>query len=285
MGLRGAPLRIVITGTSSGIGRFLATHLGRSGNAVCGLARTPQTEMELASRAQGFAFTSSRCDVSDWKQVLAARRKVEQDWDSLDVLICCSGVQAPIGPAMQADAAAWSQNIRVNLDGTFFPIRAFYDLLLKAKRRAKIICFSGGGATSPRPNFSAYASAKCAVVRLVETLAQEWHGQNCDINAVAPGAIFTKMMEETLALGPAVAGEKEYALAAEQQKQGDAPLQKLGGLVDFLLSSASDGITGRLISAPWDPWPKLEGLKEALSSSDIFTLRRIRPEDRGLNWE
>jgi len=241
--------------------------------------------MELASRGERIAFISHRCDVSDWKQVLEARRKVEQNWASVDALICCSGVQAPIGPAMQADAAAWSQNIRVNLDGTFFPIRAFYDLLLKAERRAKIICFSGGGATSPRPNFSAYASAKCAVVRLVETLAQEWQGKTCDINAVAPGAIFTKMMEETLALGPAVAGEKEYALAAEQKKKGEAPLQKVGGLVDFLLSPASDGISGRLISAPWDPWSKLEGFREALSSSDIFTLRRIRPEDRGLSWD
>ena len=179
----------------------------------------------------------------------------------------------------------WSQNVRVNLDGTYFPIRAFYELLKKAERRARVICFSGGGATSPTSQFSAYAASKCAVVRLVETLAQEWQGEKCDINAVAPGAIFTKMMEETLASGPALAGEKEYALAAEHKNKGSAPLQKVGGLVDFLLSSASDGITGRLISAPWDPWARLNEYKDALGSSDIFTLRRIRPEDRGLKWE
>jgi NAD(P)-dependent dehydrogenase (short-subunit alcohol dehydrogenase family) len=278
-------LKILITGTSSGIGRFLAIHLGSAGHSVCGLARSLQTDMEIACGAKGVEFMAFRCDVSNWSQILEAREKVGENWGSLDALICCSGIQAPIGPAMKVEPEAWSQNIRVNLDGTYFPIRAFYDLLQRAEPRGKIICFSGGGATSPRANFSAYAASKCAVVRLVETLALEWEGGKCDINAVAPGAIFTKMTEETLSFGPTVAGEKEYAAALEQKKIGDAPLQKVGALVEFLLSSASDGISGRLISAPWDPWAKLEQYKGALAASDVFTLRRIRPEDRGLKWE
>ncbi|HUR46659.1 MAG TPA: SDR family oxidoreductase [Candidatus Saccharimonadales bacterium] len=278
-------MRILITGTSSGIGQFLAEHLGQAGHSIWGLARSPQTDFEAACRANGINFSSSLCDVSDWGQVQRVRDQVQKSWDSVDALICCSGVQAPIGPAMQADPALWSQNIRVNLDGTFYPIRAFHDLLARPGKRSKVVCFSGGGATSPRPNFSAYAAAKCAVVRLVETLSQEWQGSACDINAIAPGAIFTKMTEETLAVGAAVAGHKEFALAAEQKEKGDAPLQKVGGLVDFLLSSDSDGISGRLISAPWDPWPNLKQHKAALESNDIFTLRRIRPEDRGLKWD
>jgi 3-oxoacyl-[acyl-carrier protein] reductase len=50
----------------------------------------------------------------------------------------------------------------------------------------------------------------------------------------------------------------------------------------FLASPASDGITGRLIAALWDPWEKLGTVKDDLS--DIYTLRRITPEDRGKNW-
>jgi 3-oxoacyl-[acyl-carrier protein] reductase len=51
-----------------------------------------------------------------------------------------------------------------------------------------------------------------------------------------------------------------------------------------LLSENSDGITGRLISAPWDPWLRLQEYKDELAASDIFTLRRIIPDDRGKKW-
>jgi len=52
-----------------------------------------------------------------------------------------------------------------------------------------------------------------------------------------------------------------------------------------LLSSASDGISGRLISAVWDRWPELASHREELCQSDVYTLRRIIPQDRGLKWE
>lgn len=278
-------MKILITGTSSGIGRFLAEHLAAAGHQVWGVARSPQGNFESSVLSRALYFVSSQCDVADWSQVSALRAHVDSQWRLVDALICCSGIQAPIGPAMDVDPMEWSRNIRVNLDGTFFPIRAFYDLLLRSPSRAKVICFSGGGSTSPRPNFSAYAAAKCAVVRLVENLAHEWQSQPVDINAVAPGAIYTKMTEETIAMGPAAAGEKEYASALELKAKGSAPLQKVGGLIDFLLSERSDGISGRLLSAPWDPWARLDQCRDQLKTSDIFTLRRIRPEDRGLKWE
>jgi 3-oxoacyl-[acyl-carrier protein] reductase len=224
------------------------------------------------------------CDVSVWAEVSRSRAEIVQVWSGLDALICCAGVQPPIGPAMSLEPLDWSNNIRINLDGTYFPIRAYYDLLRGARARAKVICFSGGGATSPRPNFSAYASAKAGVVRLVENLAHEWKGQPIDINAVAPGAIYTKMTEAIIKAGPQKSGEKEYAQASQQKTKGEAPLEKVGGLVDFLLSAASDGISGKLISAPWDPWADLPQYKKELSESDIYTLRRITPKDRGLKW-
>ena len=144
-----------------------------------------------------------------------------------------------------------------------------------------MICFSGGGSTSPRPNFSAYGVAKTGVVRLVEMLASEWQGNPPDINAIAPGAIFTKMTEEVLARGEKLAGQKEFESAAKMQRDNSAKLEKVLGLVEFLLSEKSDGISGKLISAPWDPWQNLAALREELMKSDIYTLRRIVPEDRG----
>lgn len=262
-------MKIVITGSSSGIGQFLANALASRGHEICCLARSAQA---------GFSL---QCDVSDWHAVQSCAEKVGARWTSLDALICCAGIQEPIGPAMEIDPLAWRKNLAVNLDGTFFAIRAFYPLLKKSSVRAKVICFSGGGSTSSRPNFAAYGVAKTGVVRLVEMLASEWAGSPPDINAIAPGAIFTKMTEEVLARGKELAGQKEFESAAKLSRDNAAKLEKVLGLVETLLSSQSDGISGKLISAPWDPWLNLSALREQLMTSDIYTLRRILPEDRG----
>jgi len=264
-------MKVAITGSSSGIGRFLADALAAGGHAVCRLARSPQ---------DGFSF---QCDVADWTAVQTCAEKLTTEWNSLDALICCAGIQEPIGPAMGMDPLAWRKNLAVNLDGTFYAVRAFYPLLKKSPMRAKIICFSGGGATSPRPNFAAYGVAKTGVVRLVETLAREWQDQPLDINAVAPGSVFTRMTEQVLRSGAAAAGQREFAAANALARDNSGRLKKVLGLVEFLLSVKSDGITGKLISAVWDPWEKLDEFKQDLDS-DIYTLRRIVPKDRGKAW-
>ncbi len=269
--------RALITGSSSGIGRALAAHLLAHGHQVWGLARSDQSA--FAARQPGFHSTC--CDVAAWPQVERAAAEVAAAWPRVDGLVTCAGLQGEIGPALTADPLKWSATVRANLDGTYFAIRAFHPSLARAPRRAKIVCFSGGGATKARANFSAYAAAKTGVVRLVETIAAEAHGQPLDINAVAPGAINTRLTDEVIALGPRVAGQAEYDTAVKQKAAGGAPLDRALGLVDFLLSEKSDGITGRLLAAPWDPWPTLDRHAAALAASDIYTLRRIVPEERG----
>lgn len=275
-------MNLVITGTSSGIGRALAEHLLLSGHQVWGFARSDQSGLGSKFPAM---FHPMRCDVSDWTQVAAAARDIHAVCPHLDGLVTCAGLQGAIGPAVAVDPLHWSATVRTNLDGTFYAIRAFHELLRRCPRRAKIVCFSGGGATKPRPNFSAYGAAKTAVVRLVETLAGELRGEPIDINAVAPGAINTRLTDEVLRLGPAVVGETEHQAALKQKNSTDgAPLERALKLVGFLLSPASDGISGRLLSAPWDPWEKLPGQAAVLAATDIYTLRRIVPADRGKNF-
>lgn len=264
-------MNLVITGSSSGIGKFLADSLAAKGHAVCRLARSLQN---------GFSF---QCDVSDWPAMERCAEGVAKKWSAVDGLIFCAGIQEPIGPTMEINPAAWRSALAVNLDGTFFAVRAFHALLRKASRRAKVICFSGGGASSPRPNFAAYGVSKAGVVRLVETLAVEWQNQPADINAVAPGAVFTRMTEQVLARGAMDAGKTEFERASKLSRDNAAELEKVLGLVEFLLSGRSDGISGKLISAVWDPWDKLDQFKDDLHS-DIYTLRRIMPKDRGKTW-
>jgi len=274
-------MNLVITGTSTGIGRALTEHLLSRGHLVQGLARSDQKE--FAARHAG-RFFALRCDVSLWPEIERTAADVAASWPHVDGVIACAGVQGEIGRTLASDPTRWSATVRANLDGTFFTLRAFNALLSRTPRRAKAICFSGGGATKPRTHFSAYGVAKTGIVRLVETIAEEERDRAFDINAIAPGAINTRLTEEVLALGPEIVGGAEFAAALKQKASGGASLEKVIGLVDWLLSPASDGISGRLLAAPWDPWSTLDARRAELAASDIYTLRRIVPEDRGRQW-
>jgi NAD(P)-dependent dehydrogenase (short-subunit alcohol dehydrogenase family) len=131
---------------------------------------------------------------------------------------------------------------------------------------------------------SAYAASKAAVVRFVETLAEEMRPLSIDVNALAPGALDTRMLDQFIAAGPAAAGAALHARSLDLKRQGGAPLTGAAELAVFLGSAQSDGITGKLISAVWDPWRQLSMRVEDLRSTDIYTLRRIVPQDRGLKW-
>ena len=271
-------MNLVITGSSSGIGWSLTRHFLTQGHQVLGLARSDQADLQ-AEFPRHFRF--SRCDVADWQQVERAATDAATHWTHADGLIACAGVQGELGPAVSADPVRWSATVRANLDGTYYSLRAFHSLLARTPRRAKVICLSGGGATKARANFSAYGAAKTAIVRLVETVAEELRGQPIDLNAIAPGAINTRMTEEVLTLGPGVVGEAEYQSAVKQKAAGGASLEKAVGIVEWLLSPASDGISGRLLAAPWDPWSTLGQHAARIAGSDIYQLRRVLPEDRG----
>jgi 3-oxoacyl-[acyl-carrier protein] reductase len=274
-------MKIVVTGSSTGIGRALTERLLARGHQVWGLARSDQSEF---AAQRGGAFRATRCDVAVWSQVAEAAAAIAGAWGTVDALVACAGVQGEVGAALSADPERWSATVRANLDGTYFAIRALAPHFAAPPQRTKIVCFSGGGATKPRANFSAYGVAKTGMVRLVETIADETRGGAVDINAIAPGAINTRLTEEVLALGPTVVGEAEFAAAQKQKLSGGNSLEKALGLVEWLLSSASDGITGRLLAAQWDPWPTLGARAGELALSDIYTLRRIVPEDRNLKW-
>jgi 3-oxoacyl-[acyl-carrier protein] reductase len=275
-------MNVVVTGSSTGIGRALAERLLARGHQVWGIARSDQAD--LAARQPNFRF--SRCDVGVWSDVARAAADLAGAWPHVDALITAAGLQGEIGRALSADPEKWSSTVRANLDGTFYALRAFADLLRRtpAPRRAKVVCFSGGGATKPRSHFSAYGVAKTGIVRLVETIAEEERASAIEINAVAPGAINTRLTDEVLALGPEKAGAAEFAAAQKQKANGGGSLDRALDCVEWLISPASDGISGRLIAAPWDPWPTLDARRDALAASDIFTLRRIVPEERGQKW-
>ncbi len=276
----------MVTGASRGLGLEIARQLASHGANVALLARDGEAlaaaSVKVLMAGGGTGVLSVPVDLTSRQAVDRGFAQITDRFESLDILVNNAAVQGPLGPLESVDFDAW----RRVFDVDFFAAARFCQLAIPIMRKnggGKIINISGGGATGPRPNVSAYACAKTALVRLTETLAEEVKDAKIDVNAVAPGAMNTRMLEETIAAGPHGAS-REYAAALERAKTGGTPPQKAAELVVFLASPDSDGITGRIISTVWDDWQKLGEHREALAGSDIYTLRRIVPKDRGLNW-
>jgi len=278
-------LHAIITGGSQGLGKATAGEFLRQGAAVVICARDAalleKTRAELAS--SGGQVFAHACDVSDEKQVAELTAFAIRELGSVDVLVCNAGVYGPMGPTEEVDIQDWRRAFEINLFGALLPCRALIPHLKRAGR-GKIVIVSGGGATNPLPNISAYAASKAAVVRLMETLAEELKPFRVDVNAVAPGALKTRMIDQVLAAGSEKVGAAFFEKNRKWASEGATPLNLGAELCAYLASAESDGITGRLISAQWDPWPRLREHREELAGSDIYCLRRIVPEDRGRQW-
>lgn len=278
----------LITGASRGLGREIARHYVRAGADVMLCARSTEaleeTREALAHEAApGQRVRSRAADVSQPHAVELLAEAAIHALGRIDILVNSAGVLGPAGATETLEWSAWLRALEVNLLGSVLTCRA---LLGHFKRRGagKIVQISGGGATQPLPGLSAYAAAKAAIVRFVETLAEETRAYGIEVNALAPGPLDTRLLDELLAAGPDAIGVPLHERCRRAKAAGPAPLERAAQLAVFLASSASDGITGRLLSAPFDPWITLPRHRAALGASDIYTLRRIVPEDRGQDW-
>jgi len=279
----------LITGASQGLGREIAAAYLRAGASVAICARDAavleRTRAELAALAgPGQDLIALSCDVASRDDVDRVVGAALARFPHLDILVNNAGVYGPKGLIEDNDWDAWVQAIEINLFGSVLMCRAIVPHL-KRRGYGKIVQLSGGGATSPMPRVSSYAASKAAVVRFAETLAGELAPHKIDVNCVAPGALNTQMLDEILAAGAETVGADLYRRLLKQKDSGGASLENAAALAVMLATKDSDGITGRLISAVWDPWRELPGHRDELASSDIYTLRRIIPADRGKPWD
>ena len=265
----------VITGAGRGIGEAVAQAFARAGANVTLVARTRADVERVAEKiaTREVSVLPFAGDVSERHDVERAVAATLEKFGRVDALVNAAGIYGPIGPLLENDPDEWVQVIQVNLLGTLFAMRAVLPHML-ARRKGVIINFSGGGAVSPFPRFSAYATSKAAVVRLTETIAEEVKSSGVRANAIAPGAANTRLLDQVLAAGER-AGKEFYASAQEQKRKGGTSPEKAAELAVFLASPAGAGITGRLISAVWDDWKSLPERAPELNRSAMFTLRRI----------
>jgi NAD(P)-dependent dehydrogenase (short-subunit alcohol dehydrogenase family) len=286
--MRLAGKNVAITGASQGLGLAIAEKCLQEGANVAICARTEKdlntARESLASSAPGAKIVTVVADMSREDDVDRFANSSVEQLGSVDALVCNAGVYGPKGRIDELDWQAWREAIQINLVGVVYCCRVFIPVLTRA-RRGKIVLLSGGGATKPLPYLSAYAASKAGLVRFGETLAGELKDRNVDVNMIAPGALNTRLLDEVIEAGPDVVGAGFYAASQKQKEQGGTPLTRGADLCAYLCSEASDGVTGKLISAVWDPWENLHTFAADLSNTDIYTLRRITPEDRGKQWQ
>lgn len=266
---------VIITGAGRGIGRAIALGLASKGAAVALASRTAVELDETGElvRAAGARCRTIKTDVSKASEVEQLVGTTLAEFGRIDALVNNAGVQGPIGPLAANDPARWMRTLEVNLMGAVLTMQAVLPHMT-GRGQGKIVNLSGGGALAPRANFSAYAASKAALVRLTETVAEEVAPYNVQINAVAPGAVNTRMLKEVIDAGE-MAGA-ELAAARRRQAEGGNSAAAAAELVSWLLSAASGTLSGKLISAVHDDW---RNWKEAdlcrLTAKPWLALRRM----------
>jgi 3-oxoacyl-[acyl-carrier protein] reductase len=276
----------LITGSTRGLGAALTRAFWESGADLVLVARNAtDLERQLASLESrpGQVALQVAADLSRPEDVQRVIEALRSQLPRLDVLINNAAVQGPIGPLWRNDWHSWLAAVQVDLLAPAALCHAAAPWMIESGG-GSIINISGGGASGPRPNFSAYATAKSGLVRFSETLARELQPYNVSVNCVAPGAMNTQILDEIIHAGADASGESEFNQASGIRQEGGASPENVARLCLFLASTAARGITGKLISAAWDPWPSLLQHSADLAGSDVYTLRRIVPQDRGLPW-
>lgn len=278
----------IITGASQGFGLEIAREYVLAGADVMLCARNgallEEAKADLIKlAAPGQKVLAKAADVSAEAEVNALVGETLEKLGGCQILVNNAGIYGPKGEIEAVDWSEWMKTIEINVYGSILMCRAILPHF-KAQAYGKVIQLSGGGATNPMPRISAYAVSKAAIVRFAETLAEEVRGTGIDVNSIAPGPLNTRMLDEVLEAGPDKVGKGFYERSLEQKKSGGSPLGRGVDLALFLASAASDGITGKLISAIWDDWEHWPEHRDELSSSDVYTLRRIAGRDRNIAW-
>jgi len=274
----------IITGSSQGLGLEIAKSFITNGASIVICARNAEllnkayTELSLMTK-EGQKIYAKVTDVSIENEVNDLLDFSLSKLNTIDILVNNAAIHGPKGELESMDMQEWIYALQVNLFGSIFSCKRILPHMKKNKH-GKIINLSGGGATAPFPRMSAYATSKAALVRFTETLAVECKNDGIQINAIAPGIMNTRLLDDVISAGPQKVGQEYYKKILKHKKMEESGIHQAANLCVFLASDKSDKITGKLISAVWDPWQHLEDHISDLEETDIYTLRRIVPEDR-----
>lgn len=237
-----------ITGGGSGIGEAAAKLLAAEGAKVAVLGRTREKldeTVEAIARDGGEAL-AIQGDVSRYEDMERAVREVVDRWGRLDVVFANAGVNGVWAPIEELKPEEWESTIAINLNGTFFPIKAAVPHLKKRGGAVVINSSVNGTRMFSNSGASAYASTKAAQLALGQMLALELAKHRIRVNVICPGAITTDIEQNTEHRA------EEKAREPVEYPEGEIPLtdgkpgapEQVARLVLFLASDDASHITG-----------------------------------------
>jgi NAD(P)-dependent dehydrogenase (short-subunit alcohol dehydrogenase family) len=235
----------LVTGGGSGIGEAAAVLFAREGARVAVLGRTREKLEETVQRI-GESAMAVEGDVSKYDDMERVVGEIVERWGRLDIVFANAGVNGVWAPIDELAPEEWEKTIAINLNGTFFSIKAAFPHL--KKRGGSVIVTSSVNGTRMFSNAgaSAYASTKAAQVALTQMLAVELAKHRIRVNVICPGAIETEIDKNT------ERRDLEKAREPVEYPEGEIPLtdgkpgsaEQVAKLVLFLASDESDHITG-----------------------------------------
>jgi NAD(P)-dependent dehydrogenase (short-subunit alcohol dehydrogenase family) len=238
----------VVTGTGSGIGRATALLLAQQGAKVGAIDRTPESSQETISKIQqaGGEAISAIADISQVEPMQQAMKTIGEKWGRIDIVFANAGINGVWAPLEELSPEEWDKTININLRGTFLTVKYAVPYLKRQGGSVIITSSVNGTRMFSNTGATAYSCTKAAQVAFTKMVALELAEHRIRVNVVCPGAIDTKISENT----------QHRNLDQIQEPvdfpEGQIPLtdgepgtsEQVAQLVLFLASDLSSHITG-----------------------------------------
>ncbi|RWQ43620.1 MAG: 3-hydroxybutyrate dehydrogenase [Mesorhizobium sp.] len=221
----------------------------RANVTINGLGRSSRHRAGARRHRSGFGVKCrySGANMMDGAAVSAMVREAEEIFGSLDILVNNAGIQH-VAPIEEFQDDKWEAIIRINLLAAFYAIKAVLPGM-KARKWGRIINTASAHALVASPFKSAYVSAKHGIAGLTKTVALEAALDGVTVNAIAPGYVWTPLVEKQIpdtmkARGMTEEEVKRDVLLAAQPTKEFVTVDELSALALFLCSDAAKQITG-----------------------------------------
>ncbi|GGG29938.1 dehydrogenase [Rhodococcoides trifolii] len=231
-----SPLAL-LTGAGGGLGAAIARRLAASGTGVaCVDVDGHAVEATVASLSgYGVPCAGFVADISNPNGVDELHRAVGDTLGPVSHVLNVAGILHR-GGLGNTDFDMWKRVLDVNVTGPFLLVQAFADQLRAAPYGRVINCASIGGTTGYP--FTAYAASKAALSNMTGSLLFDFWGSDVTVNAVAPGAMRTPMLDASA----------ESAMIGKTPSGKIVTADDVAAVFEFLASAASSGINGVTIT-------------------------------------
>lgn len=188
----------VVTGAAKGIGNCIANSMAEEGAKVVILDFDEKAgqEAEKAIQDKGQEALFIKTDVSSIDSLNASREAAVNKFGKIDILVINAGISVK-HTISEISVEEWNRVININLNGSFYTIKAYYDEFAKKTPEdgGKIIFITSGSAITGTGGGAHYAASKSGQHGLMRTVSKELGPKGINVNAIAPRVIVTELFD------------------------------------------------------------------------------------------